>query len=361
MTEGTCIYCKNFGPLTKEHVMPRALGGNFTAYIVCEKCRFSELDQSLAENTVLAMARVGFTPPGAFPVMLGGQTFYYDKANDLFLEMVLANRMTPRSLPQFHFRFEGRRCVARLLHAEGNEDQLSIMRFIDRRVSERTILGMHVKVGPPEVCTTARIVLHRKDDGFVRAASREHADAVLQGVSRYWNDGMRKAIEDGESSFSVREKPKVDIRLSMCPDDEYRAVAKIAFNTLAADVGAAFALRAEFDELRDYIRGIDLRYEPQRVEDEILIDHRFVSQPEAGHQPTLQTNGHIVFIMNHGPKLLALVNLYRDHEYAVLLGKVALDRLVPVCREFSILRDGSELLGISEIYYRMRGRGTSLQ
>jgi hypothetical protein len=73
------------------------------------------------------------------------------------------------------------------------------------------------------------------------------------------------------------DNPSIDIRASFVLDDIYRAVAKIALSYLAFAHGTAFACRPEFDEVREYIKG-HVVHQPPVVEDQILVDSRFVVQ-----------------------------------------------------------------------------------
>jgi hypothetical protein len=73
--EVRCIYCKEVRQETREHVLQASLGGTLTISFVCGICNtgFSKIDQSLAENSLVALTRVGVTEKGAMPVNLGGR------------------------------------------------------------------------------------------------------------------------------------------------------------------------------------------------------------------------------------------------------------------------------------------------
>jgi hypothetical protein len=73
------------------------------------------------------------------------------------------------------------------------------------------------------------------------------------------------------------------------PNDEFRAVAKIAFETLALLRGPHTALEAHFDPIREYIRG-DVQLPPV-PEGELSVDTRFVQR--------LEGEGHMQFTEQH--------------------------------------------------------------
>jgi len=72
----------------------------------------------------------------------------------------------------------------------------------------------------------------------------------------------------------TRDKPNVLITMSLWPNEEFRRVAKIAFETLTLSRGCSFVLEEEFDPIRDYIKG-DVRLPDSRPR-ELQIDSRFV-------------------------------------------------------------------------------------
>ena len=57
-----CIYCRQVREPTREHVLPRSLGGDLVRPILCKDCnsrRLSPLDQALAERSFVSLSRVG--------------------------------------------------------------------------------------------------------------------------------------------------------------------------------------------------------------------------------------------------------------------------------------------------------------
>jgi hypothetical protein len=93
-----------------------------------------------------------------------------------------------------------------------------------------------------------------------------------------------------------------------------RAIGKIAFNYVAYTHGAAFALRRDFDEYRDWVR---LGAMPS-----FGVPVVVVSTPVLADDSThwRQTTGHIVtFDRNKGEGLFAQVSLFNDLNYKILM------------------------------------------
>jgi hypothetical protein len=355
MVEGVCIYCKQLGVLTREHVLPRALGGSTTDSIVCAGCQFSYLDQALAERSLVAMERVARTPVGGFRVRVGGDNLIYDPGLDLHLEMELQNGMIPALHPQMHWRGDGAGHRYTLVLPD-DRGRAELLAFIDTRFRKGTLLSIHVKVGAGEPGLTPRLVAHRSHDGFIRASSRADAAAMLRRIESDWGAGLREVAEKAAVTTGSIDRPRPLISLTVCVDDEYRAIAKIAFNVLAMDFGREFVLRGEFDPIRNYIAGKDIRHPTLLAPDEVAVDHRFVERETRNGEPFLGSHGHTVIIENLGDSLIALVTLYGRDGYCVHLGPVASPKLGPWCREFSIDRTGSKVIEAVEMYRRRTGR-----
>ena len=135
----------------------------------------------------------------------------------------------------------------------------------------------------------------------------------------------------------THEQPNVLINMSLWPNEEYRAVAKIAFETLALLCGSAYVLQAVFDPLRDYIRG-DLQL-PAVAPGEVAVDSRFVQR--LGKEFRLKfTERHGVLLLCSPPNLVAFVLLYGTHPYLVRLGTLGGERQWLRAYEFSYTRDG---------------------
>lgn len=316
----TCIYCKQVRAPSREHLLPRALGGNLVVPFVCPACNtgFSRIDQALAEQSMVALDRIGFTSGGT-PVdgVLGGNAFWQDKGSGLWNDLRIRGGLIPELLPQIHL-VEGGLAA----NTSSPEDRERLLKFITKRVAAGTLVELHVRVGPEEHCTVPRIVMHRERDAFVRARSAEEGRAFLARLAGKWLQ-IEPLLRGAGGASGYSGPPSVKLHLSMTPDDSNRAVAKIAFSYLAHVHGAEFALRAEFDSIRAYING-DVVHEPARSADEVLVDHRFVRALEYG-QPMLPTKTHAIMLVPGDGRLFATVTLYAKSGFTVLLGDLPMD------------------------------------
>jgi hypothetical protein len=351
-----CIYCRQARQPSREHVLQRALGGSFVARIACEDCnqRLSGIDQALAQHSVVALSRVSNTPKSAFKTSLGGEVFGEDPQSGLVLDMTLGNAMQAEILPQIHVlpsKDEKRRPVQ--IIAKDMQDHRRLDSFVRKAINDGTIMSTFVKEGPEEASTT-RFVLYRKDQAYVRVppGAREEATSLLRMIEKGWHKaGFSDRLEESINPQTIVQ-PQVTVRMAICLDDVYRAVAKIAFNVMAAEFGAGFALRSEFDEIRAYILGDDIRHPEQLADDQIDVDNRFVRQ-DTDRTCFVATDEHAVTLAPHSGSLFAWVTLYGTHQYGVSLGEVPLSDFVISTIEFSTTRKGHRKLELTEILQRV--------
>jgi hypothetical protein len=348
----TCIYCKEERPPSREHILARNMGGDATRWIVCERCNkgLSAIDQALAQRSLVAISRVADTPAGAFDVALGGEHFHHDEARDLVTEVSLTNGLRPAPFPQLHFRI-GTNNVMVVADDEAGLERL--VAFVDKRLADGSLRELHVKVGPAEKCTTARIVVHRENDGFIRVAQRGHEVAVFDALEKAWGE-LRAKMTGGEAPVAESvPNPTVELTMHIRLDDVFRAVAKTAFNVLATDVGVAMARRPEFDPIREYICGRSIEHPEILEEGQVAVDPRFVRMVPFGETPLIPTDKHAVTISYQHPKLMAFVTLYKVHSFVVELATVELPDRVLASREFSTIRRGNAQLDLKTLYERL--------
>lgn len=354
-----CIYCKQDRPPSREHVMARSLGGDATRPITCEECNgkvLGRLDQALVERSLVALARIAYTPANSFDVKMVGDHFFHDEAADMHTEVYMTNEFRPVLHPQVHFR-QGTREIA--IHAPDKAGSDALVGFIGDRIAAGNLRSIHVKVGPFEKCTTSRLVLHREKEGFVRVATAGDETAFFDALETSWKDLHAQAGDAGNFVAEKVAQPRVHVHMKMRLDDVFRAVAKTAFNVLAMDVGVDFALSPEFDELREYVLGRDIRHPERLAPGEIAVDTRFVRMVPAEQAPLVPTEGHVVTILYQPPRLLAYVTLYKDQSFVVVLGTVALNETVVLSHEFSAVRRGNQALDIATVFDRLANRAAA--
>jgi hypothetical protein len=348
-----CIFCKEWRPPTKEHAVGSSLGGDATHPDVCEDCngkRLSRLDQALAEPLV-ALSRVAFTPAEAFKTILGGEHFRYEPAYDIHEEIQLLNGFRPVLFPQIHFRLRPDGLLDAALIGSDREGIDALLTFIDRLFESGTLRSLHVKLGPAEKCTTARIVLHRTGAAFLRVAQASDAEVIFGKLEEAWAQ-IRAKVGTASGEQTRIEHPTINANFAFAPDETYRAIAKTALNVVALRLGAEFALRPEFDELRAYILG-NVRHPEELGEGEIAVDTRFVRELPQGTEPLVPTKEHVVTLFYSGTDFFAYITLYARHSFIVKLGKIELENRVIESHEFSTVRTGNRALDITDLYERL--------
>jgi hypothetical protein len=353
----TCIYCKQVRPPSREHILARSIGGDATRWIDCSPCnrRFSGIDQAFAERSLVAISRVAQTPPDAFEAELGGEHFHHDVVRDLVADVRLVNGLRATPFPQLHCRPGTNQWMVVADDLAGLD---RLVAFLDKRIALGILRNLHVKVGPEDKCSTARIVVHREDDGYIRVAKRGHERGIFNAFEKVWPQLRADMTGAKRSIVESVPNPSIAVNVPVRLDDMFRAVAKTAFNVLAADVGVEMALRAEFDPIRDYIRGLDVRRPQEPAEDEIAADTRFVRMVPFGVPPLIPTEMHAVTISYQPPKLMAYVTLYKVHSFVVELGTIELPNGALASREFSTVRKGNAVLDLVTLYERLSADNT---
>jgi hypothetical protein len=163
---------------------------------------------------------------------------------------------------------------------------------------------------------------------------------------------VRQKVDKEQRHARTIEQPSVQIRQSFHLDRTYRAIAKIALNVVANKRGAEFALRSEFDPLRNYILGTHKLVLGPMPQGQVMVDLRFVEQLRFGSQ-AVPTKSHAVAIFYAAPSLLACVTLYENHSFLVRLAEIELSEQILEVHEFSTDRSGHKALSTAEIFRRL--------
>lgn len=354
-----CIYCKEKRKASREHLLARSLGGDATEPITCVPCnttKLSALDAALARRSLVAMSRVAHAPLGSADVALEGNHFHYDAANDVHADVALIGGLRPRPFPQLHVRYGTNEMAVTTADKDG---AASLVAFIDARLAQSTLRDLYVKIGPPDQCSTARVVVHRPDDGYIRVRARGDELNVIDVIEQHWAE-IRAQITAHTPVVERIENPTIRTTVRVVLDDVFRAVAKTAFNVLAADVGVDFVLRAEFDPLRAYVLG-DVRHAPLRQPDEVAVDTRFVQMVQGDEHglPSTLPDEHLVILFYHTGHVRALAALYGEHAFFVDLGAVDQDDFSVMAHRFSTDRSGNAVLDAEELYERFLRKNQS--
>jgi hypothetical protein len=199
------------------------------------------------------------------------------------------------------------------------------------------------------------LVGYRDDAVYLRASSEEAGRDILRMLNEKWLGFRALQKASPPQPLQREEKPAVHIAMSICFDDNYRAIAKIAFNLLAAKMGAAFVLRDEFDPIRNYIRGIGLVHRAPLSDEEVAVDTRFVHAVPGDEKALIPTSTHAVLITYIPPDLVGIVTLYKKTSFIVRLAVIHLEEQLLEAHEFSIDRTSNKMLEISELARRLLG------
>jgi hypothetical protein len=184
-------------------------------------------------------------------------------------------------------------------------------------------------------------MMHRSDDAILDAASAEEAVRLVSVIEKNWIS-IKKELNDSENIEELSQpNPSVLIKMKMLPNEEYRGIAKIAFEVAALMLGADVVLSDSFDPIRAYIMGdVRLPLINGSDPDQLAIDSRFVGRVSEGF-PFPFTEHHGV-ILYHDPArgLAAMVILYGIHHYKVSLAPQQNQRSWMRHYEFRYTKDG---------------------
>ena len=215
-----CIYCKNAGS-SREHVAPSSLGGNCTLNCVCVKCNGNTtVDQALAEHSPVALSKIQHTPVSAFTTYLGGYaTMQVEGGRQI--AMRIANQVATEVRPQFFV--DGNQIRVFAADRAGLNE---LIQFIDKQIERGRLAQTRVFIA--EDTKDPRFLMHRSDDAVVSAPSKERAAQFLARLEQQWPE-IKTKIDATPEQRQTHKQPSVLINMSLWPNEEYRAIAKIAF------------------------------------------------------------------------------------------------------------------------------------
>jgi hypothetical protein len=316
--EVICIYCLLPKKGSAEHLVQRGIGGNMTGRRICQGCNtgMSDIDQHLADNTIVSMLRVANTPKGSFPVKLGGELFTTDSAGRK-VPVTLRNEYQPELQPMMRFTFKGGGQVAVGIQLSDPSDAERLAKFLEKhRKGAYDVLFCKVVdwLEPEE----AAVVMHREKDGYLAAsdgAVGARARTLLNEKAEELIAILRKPLpEEG-----TLDKPWVEVSSELRLNHLYRAVTKLAFNLFAHRTPEDLALSSDFHAARDYVAGRDVR-STTNADGDPEPDGRFVSWMLQGKPMVFRDLEHTVVLTVHNREYCALVTLYRQLVFFVRLG-----------------------------------------
>jgi hypothetical protein len=319
-----CIYCKQPKPPSREHLVSRALGGNLVGRRVCKDCNTGTggIDEHLVDNFLVSMRRVANTPREAFDVKLGGEQLITDAAG-LKIPVAVRNGHRPEVYPMLRFTPTPTGAQVRIHLSAPKKDASRLIAFIRHHSANRfDRQHLHGKVVAWLEPGEAALIMHRSNKGYLAYAD-EGVGPRARALLREEESQFVASIEDMRTKqFEVVEKPRVEITAEIRFNDLFRAVTKLAFNVFAHHTPDDIALLEEFDDLRRYVLGEDIRDVVDSASNAVHMDARFVTWIPEGEPFLYEDMQHTVVLMDNGGRLLALVSLYRDFTFRVDLGPV---------------------------------------
>ncbi|ARL21170.1 hypothetical protein BOC47_00845 [Burkholderia pseudomallei] len=371
----TCIYCKEEGPFTDEHVFPAGLGGDDGRYmlkgLVCQACNtsvFSKLELAVARRGPEAFARLFLQPEGrgtgkkaSIPSLQTEVASFTDPDTKFVLEAELLAGGQPVLLPQVVFSGQ----TLSVTGSSSNEiealfeslkvvltDELHVIKKIGqgsaavfhvehyrwrdngytlehsevcRKPPDRGIWREDLRIpnpAEPGARYVARLFRRRQGQLVLRVLPdigiRDHVSVLRHERERLTNMAHPSAV-------SV-EKPSMHIGLSVDADAIPRVIAKIGINLVCHEHGESYVRLPAFDAVKHAILkgGQPIRYG--------LVSH---DDPVQQLFAQASTNLHFVMIVGSagldGQVLVAaFMRFYGGPVYTVKLAEGDLPERLPV-------------------------------
>jgi hypothetical protein len=204
------------------------------------------VDQALAENSPVALSRILLTPKSAFTAYLGGYASFKD---DIGRESAvrLTNQMSPEVRPQIFIK--GNHVQVR---AKDRESLNDLVAFIDSQISKDRLESTRVFIS--EEGREPRFLMHRDNAAVISSSTREEAEQFLQLLKSQWPE-IKAKLQLSKEHPTAQTLPEIATTFKFRPNDEFRGVAKIAFETVALLRGSEFVRQEGFDPIREYIKG----------------------------------------------------------------------------------------------------------
>jgi len=214
--------------------------------------------------------------------------------------------MSAKMVPQLLLAGNGQ--IQSYAHDKGELDEFVLL--TDKLITTNRLAETYIEV--IEEAHVPCLQMYRSNAVKVSATSVERGKELLKLVELHWTV-IRNQLQTNPVTSRVYENPNLLINNSFLPDEELRAVAKIAFETVALLYGCEFVLQPHWDSIRNYILGQASHYESPVEPSE---DYPFVERFPDSVQLSF-TMEHGVLFMRQPTKALAFVELYGLHRYKV--------------------------------------------
>jgi hypothetical protein len=298
------------------------------------------VDTGIAEHSAVALSKIADTPLSAFETQLDSPTSFRSEALGT-VSVRVKNQMQTDVRPQMFLAGNKLRTLA-----VDRQAVLDMFTFIDKRIAQGKLAQTFIKLDAEQ--PVPGFCMNRSDEAVVTASSKEEGERLLATIEKDWVNIRPQYASAKEERFELRQEIKLNLTLK--PNDEYRGVAKIAFETLALLDGPDTVLESRFDPVREYIRG-DVKL-PEVTDGSIRVDTRFVRLLDGEGQLEF-TERHAVLILKSPKVVAAYVTLYGQHRYFVKLADGSPGPVSLKMYEFTHTRDGHEELDELKITKRL--------
>ncbi len=339
--ETICIYCRNTG-YSREHVAPASIGGNCIIRCVCKKCNtdLSIVDKGIAEHSAVAFTKIAETPVTSFQTQLDSPSSFRSEALGR-ISVRVSNQMQTDVRPQMFLVGNTLKTLA-----VDREAILSMFTFIDKRIAQGRLAQTFIKIDAEQPVPS--FCMNRSDEAVVTAITKDEGLRLLSTIEKDWVNIRPQYASAKEERIGLQQE--IALNLTLKPNDEFRGIAKVAFETLALLDGPETVLDSDLDPIREYIRG-DVRL-PEVADGQIRVDPRFVRPLDSEGQLKF-TEKHAVLILKSPQGIVAYVTLYGEHRYFVKLATATRGPASLKMYEFSYTRDGHEELDELQIMKRL--------
>jgi hypothetical protein len=337
MASITCIYCKNERerPSRGEHIMLESLGGTTTISDVCggrDGCnqRFGDsIDRELLRNSPVTLHRLMLSKGQKHDQ----QMFYFREDHGVWLDALVRVADRQMVIPPQLYVHGGRPIV--VASPEFEKERMSLLaKSVDALASSAQVINDWEQHAP------ARVVLQpARGRCIVRARSEQDRATLFEILRDKLPDLASRAAGGAAEAVTLALDRPLILPLGTTINDAPRCAAKMAFNFLSHYLGADVALRAEFDSVRDYIRGtkVDPVDEVATPEGEVgvTVDTRQVANWfTTGVSPsrwTMLQDTHYIVLLAHSREIGAEVGLFGGRSrFLVRFGRVTEDMAVNV-------------------------------
>ena len=327
-----CIYCGEEKPPSKEHLLPKGLGGNLIGRFVCKQCNESlgEIDHALVNSALVTMARVMNTPKDAFKVTHGGIVTMTD-ADGKSREGRIINQYAPEFYPELRFKLgtaseaaatsENKAKTEIRVSGSSLKDIQGLLTFLAKQ-HETEFIDLYTKVDDSLDVGEVVVVHKKRKNGYLAVHAKEFESRAKQVLNEEL-DNIVSALKASEPESQPIPHPQANMELEIKINDVFRAVAKLAYGLAAERAGVEFVRSTEFDDLREYIRGNDIRNSEVAAGD-VPHDSRFVAMRNSIGKSSENDPMHTVILHCQEGVLKAFVELYRVSRWSVILGRCEL-------------------------------------